>query len=227
VNIISYIKIIRPVNFLFVILAVLFGAFYKSDTFNLYIPILAAISAAFISGAGFALNDFFDVEIDKINRPHRPIPSGKISTLAAKRYAILLIIIGNLICFSLFRPVMLILAIFNSIILWVYAWKSKKLIFVSNLIVAFTTASTFIYGGLSNNNLRNGMFVFFCAFIYTLIRELVKDIEDIAGDKAEQSITLPIVLGVPKTIIVALFLGLIFSLIIFTGWNEFYNFTIS
>ncbi|MEA2103213.1 MAG: geranylgeranylglycerol-phosphate geranylgeranyltransferase [Candidatus Cloacimonadota bacterium] len=231
-KIIAYIKIIRPLNFLFVILAVLFGAFYRSSVevsyshpAFYYIPILAAISAALISAAGYTLNDFFDVNIDKINCPHRPLPSGIISGISAKRYAIILFISGNLLCLFLFNPAMSALALLNSLILWLYAQKGKRLVFISNLIVAFATASTFIYGGFANHNLKNAIFVFSCAFIYTLIRELIKDIEDMKGDKKADSRTLPIIWGSKATLIIALILSLAFTICIHLGLNNFYTIT--
>lgn len=224
-KILAYIKIIRPFNCVFVIFAVLFGAFYKSPNITFYKPILAAFSAALISAAGYTLNDYFDVNIDKTNRPERPLPSGIISPISAKRFAIATFLIGNILCLTLLNPRMSLLALFNSLILWLYAQKGKRLIFVSNLIVAFATASTFIYGGLVNNNIKNAIFVFSCAFIYTLIRELIKDIEDMQGDKKENSRTLPILWGSKLTLVFTLLLSLVFTTLIQNGLGQFYNVT--
>lgn len=220
----EYLKIIRPFNFLFVLLAVLFGAYYQTQ-FSLSLkPILAAFSAAFICSSGYIINDIYDIEIDKTNKPDRPLPAGEISISSARTLAILLFVFGFLLALYLQNLPMIMLALFNAVILWFYAKKSKRLLFWANLIVAFTSASTFIYGGLVNDNFGNSLFVFVVALLYTLIRELVKDVEDVKGDGKQNAKTVPLVYGRQKALILSLFLAVILNLVFLYGYiSMFYN----
>jgi len=224
VRIIEYIKLVRPFNFLFVILAVLFGAYYRTELILYFVPIVAAFSAAFICSSGYIWNDIYDIEIDRINKPHRPLPAGNISLPSAKKFGIILFVLGFIMVIFLQNLPMIILALFNSVILWLYARKGKQLLLVSNIIVAFATASTFLYGGISNNNFGNSLFIFSAAFIYTLIRELIKDMEDVRGDKKNVARTVPLVYGSKKTLTFSLMLAILFNTVLLAGFlNGYYE----
>jgi len=224
VRIIEYIKLVRPFNFLFVILAVIFGAYYRTELILDFVPIVAAFSAAFICSSGYIWNDIYDIEIDRINKPHRPLPAGNISLPSAKKFGIILFVLGFIMVIFLQNLPMIILALFNSVILWLYARKGKQLLLVSNIIVAFATASTFLYGGISNNNFGNSLFIFSAAFIYTLIRELIKDMEDVRGDKKNVARTVPLVYGSKKTLTFSLMLAILFNTVLLAGFlNGYYE----
>ena len=220
----AYIRILRPLNFFFVLIAVLFGAYYKVAAYPILFPLLAGIAAAIISGGGYVLNDYYDYSIDMINRKKRVLPSGLITPAKAKYYSICLFIFGIIISIFLRNPWMIAIAAFNSLLLFIYAWKSKRIHFWGNLLVAFVTASTFIFGSFITNNLRTALFVGLCAFFYTIIRELVKDIEDKNGDRSTGAKTLPILWGDKKTLLLALLFWIGFATTIIWGYPEFYSF---
>ena len=91
----SYFKIIRPVNAAIVFLSVMLGAISMGDYNNFADKIIfASLAAVCFSSAGMVLNDYFDFEIDKINRPDRVLPSGEISLKGAIIYFVILNIIG-------------------------------------------------------------------------------------------------------------------------------------
>jgi geranylgeranylglycerol-phosphate geranylgeranyltransferase len=207
------------------LIAVLFGAYYKVAVYPLLFPLLAGIAAAIISGGGYVLNDYYDYSIDMINRKERVLPSGLITPLKAKYYGICLFTFGIIISIFLRNPWMIAIAALNSLLLFIYAWKSKRIHFLGNLLVAFVTASTFIFGSLITNNLRTVLFVGLCAFLYTVIRELVKDIEDKNGDGSTGAKTLPILWGDKKTLLLALLFWIGFSITIIWGYPEFYSLT--
>ncbi|MBD3388310.1 MAG: hypothetical protein GF416_04470 [Candidatus Altiarchaeales archaeon] len=166
----------------------------------------AAVSAALILGGGNALNDYFDYDIDKVNKPSRPLPSNRISKSDALMLAFAMFLIGlgvaksiNTICF--------LIAFFNTSVLIVYAVYSKRLLLASNLIISYLVASVFIYGAASAqtpgvwvnpDGVKLAVILASCAFALTLSREVVKDIEDLEGDKKAYSTTLPIKYGVKK-----------------------------
>lgn len=194
----TYFRLIRPVNFLITALTVIVGAILvggavivlDSRTF------LAALSAALVAGGGNAINDSFDVEIDKRNRPNRPIPMGEISYNTARRYGILLCLTG--IITGMFLTLeMGIIAISVSILLWCYSSTFKKTILTGNIIVSICGGLAFIYGALAAGDVQGGIIPAFFAFFIHLAREIVKDGEDLKGDQLAGARTLPIVMGTP------------------------------
>jgi len=228
-----FIKIIRPINCLFVILSVFFGAYYHSSISNLFPIIFAALSASLIAAAGYVINDFFDIPIDIINRPNRILPSGKISPKVAYVFSMMLFILGITASYFTQNIYCVLIAIINSILLFSYAKTFKMSFLAGNILVAYTTASTFLFGGLCNDNVKNSMIIVIFAFLYTFIREIVKDGEDIEGDIKLGAITLAVKIGRKNIAIVSIFPALLivlYSIFLFTnnmiGLKVFLAFTI-
>ncbi len=149
-----------------------------------------------VTGAGNAINDYFDAGIDAINRPDRPIPSGKITKESAYKFSIVLFAAGIIIsCFIGTIP--FFIAVLNSLLLYFYAFSLKRKVFVGNLSVAYLTGSTFLFGGAAFGEKGIGitLVLFFLSMLATLAREIVKAIEDIDGDRKEGASTLPIRIG--------------------------------
>ncbi len=178
-------------------------------------PVFTAGFAAFlIAGAGNALNDYFDYEIDKVNKPNRPLPSGRISKSDTFMLSTALFLLG--LGFSKHvNQYCLILAIINATILIIYARYSKKLLFISNLCISYLVASIFLFGvsatlqGELNleqlDQIKLVAVITACSFLITLSREIIKDIEDIKGDEEQYSLTLPIKIGVKRSRNIATF----------------------
>ncbi len=220
----ALIKIVRPINFIITFLSVLVAGLICSATKEIsFTIIIAALSAAFVSSSGNVINDYFDVEIDKINRPDRVLPSGLLTKSSAMIYYILLVLLS--LVFALFvNSTAFIIALAAIISIFIYSLKFKSVPLAGNFIVAFFTGFTFIYGGVAVNNWEGGIFPAIFAFLINLMRELTKDIEDIKGDKAEGIRTFPIVFGIDKTknIIIALSVLLIISTL-FPFYLSIYN----
>jgi geranylgeranylglycerol-phosphate geranylgeranyltransferase len=228
-----FLKIIRPFNCLFVILSVFFGAYYQSSISNLFPIIFAALSASLIAAAGYVINDFFDIPIDIINRPDRILPSGKITPKAAYIFSVILFIFGITASYFTQNLYCIIIAVANSILLFSYAKTFKLSFLTGNFLVAYTTASTFLFGGLCNDNVKNSMIIFIFAFLYTFIREIVKDGEDIEGDIKLGAKTLAVKIGRKNIAIVSSFPTLaivIYSVFLFIkniiGMKVFLTFTV-
>jgi len=194
--IITYLKIIRPINCVMSIIAVLTAIFISASSLILNLPAIYALVAAFvICGAGMVINDYFDIEIDKINRPERPLPSGKIGIRAALIYSFILFTVG--IIFAFFVNIyVLIIAIVNSIVEILYAWKIKKTAFFGNLFVSYLVASLFIYGGLVTGNFIIILPLALLAFLANMGREIFKTCEDVKGDRKMNANTLAVRFGV-------------------------------
>jgi len=160
--------------------------------------ILAAASAFLITGAGNAINDYFDREIDRRNAPHRPIPAGMISPEDALAVSVALFIFGVVLAFFV-NIGCLLLAALNSLILYAYAKHLKGSILFGNLGVSYLTGSTFVYGGLAAGNALVTFFLFLLAFFANLGREIIGDVEDILGDKKAGIRTMAMTLGPHKS----------------------------
>ncbi|MDR3223544.1 MAG: UbiA family prenyltransferase [Methanobrevibacter sp.] len=200
-----YLEILRPFNGLMAIIAlVLVGIIGK----NINLPLLIGILAVFLAtGGGNIINDFYDYKIDSINRQERPIPSGKISLKNAKNYGLSLfivsIILGIIISVMVGSYLPCTLILLNCMVLYYYAHSLKKLPLIGNLSVAYLTGSCFIFGGLILGEIYVPLILSFFAFMMTLSREIVKDMEDIKGDKLENVNTFPIKYGLKNSSILA------------------------
>jgi geranylgeranylglycerol-phosphate geranylgeranyltransferase len=179
-----------------------------------------------ITAAGNVINDYYDVEIDRVNRPDRPIPSMQVSLPAARAYAVILFLWGILVCLFI-NDLCIAIAVFNSLLLILYAARLKRTPLVGNITVSYLAASMFLFGG-ALEGLQGILHVIPFAvmtFFAMMARELLKDGEDIEGDKASGAVTMPIRYGMKATMIIALFcavLGVAASLIPFLWWGFWY-----
>lgn len=176
-----------------------------------YEPILVFSVVFLVTGAGNVINDYFDHKIDSINRPDRPIPSGRIKRKTALYIAISLFVVGILLSFSL-GPICLFLAAFNSLLLIFYASTFKRMALIGNLVVGYLAGSTFLFGGapgiFNGMGIRSNVVLFLLAILVTMAREIVKDIQDVEGDSKAGATTLPIKVGKEFSARLAAVLGL-------------------
>ena len=195
-----YIKIIRPTNCIITAFSVAIGIQLVTETlfFQVEDAFFALFSAFLVAAFGNVVNDIFDINIDKVNRPHRPLPSGKISVNSAKIYSMILLFMGLFFAVKVGR-VHFSSALFISFLLFLYSKKYKKSPFIGNLIVAFISGYSFIYGSLvvtaKLDLLKVPIIIAIFASLFHLSREILKDIDDIKGDLIEKARTSPILLG--------------------------------
>ena len=195
-----YIEILRPGNAVMGAITIVLIALIDK-TFSL--PIIIAMAAVFFeTAAGNVINDYFDYNIDLINKPERPIPSGRISLKNGKNYGYFLFLAGTicgfLISYLTNNWIPFSIVILADVILYLYAYKLKSTPLIGNLTVGFMTGFGFVFGGFTINNptiITTSIFLGFFAFVMTTAREIVKDIEDVEGDKADGAKTLPILIG--------------------------------
>jgi geranylgeranylglycerol-phosphate geranylgeranyltransferase len=180
----------------------------------------------FITAAGNVINDYFDAEIDAINRPERPIPSGTVSRNAALVYAGVLFFLGILVS-AFTAPLCLAIALFNALLLVAYAARLKSTPFFGNAAVSYLAASIFLFGGAlaGGGRLLDMLPVVIITFLAMLARELLKDAEDIDGDRAGGADTLPIRIGVRKTALLAFIFtvaAVVASMLPYFWWGAWY-----
>lgn len=204
----SLIRLTRTGNLIILGLAQYFTAYFLMGANVLKdLPLfLLAVSTTLIAAGGYVINDYYDVKIDFVNNPGRVVVGKTIH----RRFAILLhgflsamgIAIGVLISWWIS-----LINIFAVSLLWFYSNLLKRLPFVGNLAVA-------ILSGLSiavldvlyrSDNLLVIIYAVF-AFFITLVREIIKDVEDLKGDNTYGCKTIPIIWGVRKTKVLVYFI---------------------
>ncbi len=186
-------KLARPFNAFSGALAVFLGG-YVAGTGEWTRVALAAFVAFMVTGAGNAWNDYLDIEIDKINQPHRALPSGLVRPWAAVALSLLLTGVALIIAAFINLPSFLIVFIF-SILLYIYSWKLKSTVLMGNLTVAITSAMTVIFGGTAAGNVRPTLWLAVIITTAILGREVLKTIADYEGDLRQQCRTIATVWG--------------------------------
>lgn len=223
----SFLKLIRPLNCLIALASVIAAGLIASvNEINYLIIILAGTTAFFSTSAGNSINDYFDIETDKINRPERPVPSGLLTKFEVIYFYIIMTIF-SLVLSSFINQIAFAITLGASLLIFVYSLILKKLPLIGNIAVSFLTGIAFIFGGISVENVNPVLFPALLAFFINLIRELVKDAEDLEGDKISGLKTFPLVCGINKTkslIFILIFITAILSLVPFliSNYNEVY-----
>ncbi len=207
------IELTRPVNCLLAGLAVLIGGFVSGGS-SLQAYLLSFIAAFLITGGGNAINDFFDRDIDRINKPGRPIPSGRVRLKDVLMVSRLLFVAGMVFAAALRSLPCLLLAGFNAAVLVAYPARLKRSGLPGNLTIAYLVGSTFLFGGLAQSasgtwSLAPTFILFLLSFLSTAGREIIKSIQDMVGDRRLGLRTFPIVHGKRKAAVTAS--ALIFS----------------
>ena len=219
----AVLKLTRFGNLTIIGLAQYFTAAFlidKSIVFDLELFLLSC-STVLIAAAGYIINDYYDVKIDFINKPERVV----IGRGIARRYAILFhvalsclgILIGGYL--SLRVGALNILSVF---LLWLYSNNLKRLPLIGNVAVAFLTGLS-IYMVEVYYRTGNSLVLIYSSFAFfmTLIREIIKDMEDLKGDNTFGCKTLPIIWGIRKTKMVIYIILSVFSITVL-ALNQFY-----
>lgn len=197
------VRIIRPVNAVVAGLAAILG--YGIAAGNLVTGTILLFSAVFlITAAGNSINDYFDADIDRINRPDRPIPSGEVIPGMAWNISFALFSCGILIAVFT-NPVCFGIAVFNTLLLVLYAARLKRTFVAGNLAVSYLSASIFLFGGayLGNEGIIRILPVVLVTFFAMLSREILKTAEDVEGDAASGADTVPVRYGVRSAVLLS------------------------
>ncbi len=167
-------------------------------------------SVFFISASILVMNDVIDVETDRVNSPHRPIPSGLVTANEALAFSILILVLGLGLSY-LINLFSFIAAVLLAFIGYLYNRHLKKSGLIGNLLVSFSVGMTFIFGGITVGNPYNKTVVFFgiIAALIDLGEEIAADAMDVKGDLLIDSKSIAIKYG-KKTAL--MFSGIIFSL---------------
>ena len=221
----AFFNLVRWPNLLFIIITqfLFYNCVYLPLVSNMpgndtkFLFYLLVISSVLIAAACYIINDYFDLQIDIINKPRKIIIDKFIKRRWAIIWHLLLSGLGILLSFYIsYKTRMWLITVINTccvMLLWFYSVTFKKKLLVGNIIIAaltawvilavhfFTTAHLFSFSGNEYLNVRR-YFKFTLlyagfAFIMTVIREVIKDMEDTDGDRKYGCNTMPIAGGIP------------------------------
>jgi len=178
----AFFRLARPLNGFITFVSVFLGAFLAKGSIDPLIKVIVmAVAALLLLSAGNALNDFCDVEADRINSPSRPIPSGRVKRRSALVFSVALFSIGTgLGLFVNWTAFAITCAVSASLVL--YTLVLRRLLLVGNLVVSMLTGLTFVSGGVAVGAVGGVVIPAVFAFLFTAGREVIKDIQDVTGD---------------------------------------------
>lgn len=219
----SFLRLTRAWNLVIIVFAQYFTAYFlaKADVLHDLRLFLLSLSTVLIAAGGYVINDYYDVKIDYINNPERVVVGKTIHRRFAILFHIVLSALGIFV--GLFISWKLALVNFLSVtVLWFYSNLLKRLPFIGNFTVALLTgASIGVIILLYHTNTVLILIYALFSFFMTLVREIIKDMEDLKGDNTYGCKTLPIVWGIRKTKI-ALYLLILFFSVTVVVINQLY-----
>lgn len=203
----AYLRLVRPLNLVILMAGVVLGAVLVAGPGALrgasgLAVWIAALSAACVGAGGNAFNDLADVGIDRVNRPDRPLAAGRIAPGAARGLWLFLSAAGVGLA-ALVSAWHVGVALAVAVVLWLYSVRFKKLPLVGNVVVAGLIALAIVYGGRAVGTGSSALVGAAFAFLTTLAREIVKDVEDEKGDRLGGARTLPLAVGTRQAVRVA------------------------
>ncbi len=222
----AVLKAVRVQNLFILVFAQLFTAHFLGNPGGQFLDLLLfpsfwilSISTSGIAAAGYIINDYYDIKIDLVNNPDKVV----VGTDLSRRVAIILHSFFNFwgIVLGLFVSLQIgIINLVSAFFLWWYSNYLKRVPFAGNVLIGLLAGTSIaLIGFLFRENLMRIVAFSFFAGAITIIREIIKDIEDQVGDKKFGCRTLPVVWGIRSTkhflyILIVLFLVTFFVLII-------------
>ncbi len=194
-TIIAHIRLFRPLNLLTGAFAVYVSSAILRSLYQTSELTFAILTVVGYNAAANSLNDFIDFKIDQVNRPGRPLTAGLVKRNTALIFSVLLFIGGSVTALFLSKLAAMIAILIVLPLIISYNLKLKQLPLVGNIVIALILGLTFIFSGAVFGNIKPMIIPCFLAFGLTLVRELVKDIEDMEGDRQSGLITFPIIAG--------------------------------
>ena len=191
----AHIRLFRPLNLLTGAFAVYVSSAILRSLYQTSELTFAILTVVGYNAAANSLNDFIDLKIDQVNRPNRPLTTGLVKRNTALIFSVLLFVGGSVTALFLSKLAAMITILIVLPLIISYNLKLKQFPLVGNIVIALILGLTFVFSGAVFGNIKPMIIPCFLAFGLTLVRELVKDIEDIEGDRLAGLTTFPIIAG--------------------------------
>lgn len=186
---------------------------------------LACLATLLVAASANAWNDYLDVEIDRINQPRRPLPSGLISLRRARAFSVALAILSLIVASFINLPAFLIV-LFSNLLLFVYSWRLKSTVLMGNATVAFMSAMSAIFGGVAAGKVLPSLWLALIVSVAIMGREVLKTLADYEGDLRHRCRTVATVWGKRKARVVFFLLVAAMLLVMLTPYLfDVYNST--
>jgi geranylgeranylglycerol-phosphate geranylgeranyltransferase len=221
----AYVHLSRPLNVLITFVSIPVACWIAGGTsITWFVILFAGTTGALVAAGANAINDVFDIDIDRINRPDRPLPSGALTSHEAKR--MWLIVSAAAFGLNLFlNSAALLITVFSICLLYYYSARLKRTVLIGNLVIGLMTGMAFIYGSVVAGRVDRGIVPALFAFLVNLARELLKDVEDVEGDRIEKAMTLPVLYGaIPSLMLATVSLLLLITATVAVVLFHFYSF---
>ena len=200
-------ELTRPHNLVVAVVTTFIGYGIVSKTYGYQLAdktfIWPALVVVLIAAAGYVINDYYDIETDRIAKPWRPLVSGIVSSRTARILAYILFALGLAIS-AIMNPYILLFVAANALLLHEYSRWIKRTGFIGNTVVAYNSAATILFGGLTRSIELDALVPYavlipaIYAFLFVLGREIVKGIEDIEGDRRAGIYTIAVAYGAER-----------------------------
>jgi len=215
----SHVEITRPHNLVVAALSVWAG-WWAAGGEPAAPLFFACLASALVAAAGNVINDCYDAAIDRINKPQRPIPSGRLSLQQCRIQALVLLLLAVTSASRVGQSMVGVTLVWAAALL-LYSARLKTRFLWGNLVVSLVCASGFPVGAALAGSPERGLLPAVLAFCFLMGREIVKDVEDLRGDGAAGATTLARRLGASRALWVALlFFGLFAVLVPWPYWVE-------
>lgn len=202
-KLIGYVELARPHNLLVSALTTTIGYLVVASHLKSYglNPLIPIATVTLVAAGGYTINDYYDADVDSINKPYRPIPSGRVARQEALVFSIALTVVG--VSLSIVSGLITFLfAVANAVLVHAYSRTIKTTGFLGNIVVSLQGANSIVYGGLALSEYEASLSLALYAllpaiyaFALLLSREVVKTIEDMEADAVRGVKSLPRVLG--------------------------------
>jgi len=247
----AYFRLFRVVNLLIMALTMYFFKYFLFDAALAYENTIAPLNDlqfamlvgvfVLLAAGGYAINDYYDVGMDEINKPGKTILRNKLPLSAGQTWFFILtaagILLGCALAFLLKSTSLYFMPVFLAAMYWFYTTKYKREFLSGNLVVSFMAALNigiiYIYYILAFRHVGDFPVLMFpyitravliyssFAFFITFIREVVKDVMDVEGDKEFECVNIPIKYGIKTTKIILLVLSFAFMAVLV--WFAFFS----
>lgn len=209
--------------------------------------IMLCFSTVLVAAGGYIINDYFDINIDLVNKPEKMVVDRIINRRWAMAWHTILnmagVSLGFLVAFQIGQFYLGFIQVICTLLLWFYSTSFKRQVLIGNVVISILTALSVVVVGFYEKQIYSsfeaimsfegrklikiiGVYATF-AFVLSMVREIVKDMEDMIGDSKDGCRTLPIVWGLKKTksftiLLMVILQALLLTIMVVTGMKEWY-----